>query len=113
MVRENQPPRALQAERPLGARRHRELHPLAGGRGVRPPHATRLLGAGSRRTLLFGAEGIASLSQEEFFRNRFYPIGATLPVGKRARVDLYLMVFSLTLEGEWGHDVVLWQAWYF
>lgn len=80
---------------------------------VRPRLTVRLGAADSRRSLFFASEGFASLSQGKYFQNRFYPIGASLPVGSRARVELYLMVFSLQVADDWQHDLVLGQSWYF
>jgi hypothetical protein len=80
---------------------------------LRPRLTVRLGAPDSGRRLFFGDEVLISSSQGRLFQNRFYPIGASLPVGGRVRVELYVMVFSLKLTDEWRHDLVIGQSWFF
>jgi hypothetical protein len=80
---------------------------------LRPRLTLRLGREESRRRLFFANELLFSQSQGRLFQNRLYPIGAALPVGRRTRVELYVMIFSLKIAEEWSHDLILGQIWFF
>ncbi|MGD8396022.1 MAG: hypothetical protein PVF43_11155 [Candidatus Eiseniibacteriota bacterium] len=77
------------------------------------PHFVLNLDDDGRRKLWFGGEALYSESLERLFQHRVHLIGASLPVGRRVRVDLYAMVFSLRVGDDWRHDLVLGQSWIF
>ncbi|MGD8376642.1 MAG: DUF2490 domain-containing protein [Acidobacteriota bacterium] len=70
-------------------------------------------GDGGRKTLFLADEAIYSTDLDRFVQNRLVPFGIGLPVGRRARVDLYVMVLSGYLPDGWRHDLVLGQNWTF
>lgn len=80
---------------------------------LRPRLTVRLGETVGRRKLFLGTEVLFSGSLGQVFQNRLYPVGASFPVGPRARVELYLMVFSVRISDEWRHDLVLGQSWVF
>ena len=80
---------------------------------LRPRLTLRLGDAECRHRLFFGNELFFSQSLGRVFQNRFYPIGASLPVGQRVRVELYAMIFSLRSDDTWRHDLILGQSWFF
>lgn len=80
---------------------------------VYPRFVFQLTGSGRARSLFVDNELLFAKELDGLFQNRFYPIGATLAVG-RGWVDVYTMIFSNDLPaGGWVHGIVIGQNWRF